>query len=83
MKDDPDHGFRVCVNALINKCLKPYASTVPLATDEIKKLSGYNYFLQVDVRESEFFAVATVQTQFLAGTVSNSNQHCMYTVATY
>ena len=23
MKDDPDHGFRVCVNALINKCLKP------------------------------------------------------------
>ena len=36
MKDDPDHGFRVCVNALINKCLKPYASTVPLATDEIK-----------------------------------------------
>jgi hypothetical protein len=48
MKDDPDHGFRVCVNALINKCLKPYASTVPLATDEIKKLSGYKYFLQVD-----------------------------------
>ncbi len=38
MKDDPDHGFRVCVNALINKCLKPYASTVPMATDEIKKL---------------------------------------------
>ena len=33
-----DHGFRVCVNALINKWLKPYASTVPLATDEIKKL---------------------------------------------
>jgi hypothetical protein len=48
MKDDPDHGFRVCVNALINKCLKPYSSTVPLATDEIKKLSGYKYFLQVD-----------------------------------
>ena len=48
MKDDPDHGFRVCVNALINKCLKPYASTVPLATDEIKKLYGYNYYLQVD-----------------------------------
>jgi hypothetical protein len=48
MKDDPDHGFRVCVNALINKCLKPYASTVPLATDEIKQLSGYKYFLQVD-----------------------------------
>ena len=48
MKDDPDHGFRVCVNALINKCLKPYASTVPLATDEIKKLHGYSYYLQID-----------------------------------
>ena len=48
MKDDPDHGFRVCVNALINKCLKPYASTVPLATDEIKKLYGFNYYLQAD-----------------------------------
>jgi hypothetical protein len=49
MKDDPDHGFRVCVNALINKCLKlkPYASTVPLATDEIKKLHGCKYYLQV------------------------------------
>jgi hypothetical protein len=27
-KDDPDHGFRVCVNALINKCIKPDASTI-------------------------------------------------------
>jgi hypothetical protein len=48
MKDDPDHGFRVCVNALINKCLKSYASTMPLATDEIKKLHGFRYYLQVD-----------------------------------
>jgi hypothetical protein len=42
------HGFRVCVNALINKCLKPNASTIPLATDEIKKLEGYKYYLQAD-----------------------------------
>ena len=48
VKDDPDHGFRVCVNALINKCLKPYASTIPLATDEIKKLEGFRYYLQAD-----------------------------------
>ena len=34
------------------------------------------------LRESEFCAVATVQTQFLAGAVDNSHQHCMYTVAT-
>ena len=47
-KDDPDHGFRVCVNALINKCLKPCASTIPLATDEITKLHGMKYYLQAD-----------------------------------
>jgi hypothetical protein len=41
VEDDPDHGFRVCVNALINKCLKPNASTIPLATDEIKELGGH------------------------------------------
>ena len=52
MKDDPDHGFRVCVNALINKCLKPYASTVPLATDEIKKLYGFNYYLQGKIKST-------------------------------
>jgi hypothetical protein len=48
LRDDLDHGFRLCVNALINKCLKPNASTVPLATDKIKKLHGFNYYLQVD-----------------------------------
>ena len=48
VKDDPDHGFRVCVNALINKCLKPNASTIPLATDEIKKLEGYKHHLQAE-----------------------------------
>jgi hypothetical protein len=47
-KDDPDHGFRVCVNTLINKCLKPCASTIPLATDEIRKLFNCKYFLQLD-----------------------------------
>ena len=45
-KDDPEHGFRVCVNALINKCLKPCASTIPLASDEITKLFNCKYFLQ-------------------------------------
>jgi hypothetical protein len=47
-KDDPDYGFRVCVNALINKCIKPDASTIPLALDEIEKLTHYKYFLQLD-----------------------------------
>jgi hypothetical protein len=38
----------VCVNALINKCIKPDASTIPLAVDEIKKLAHCKYFLQLD-----------------------------------
>jgi hypothetical protein len=47
-KSDPDHGFRVCVNALINKCIKPDASTTPLAVDEIKKLAHCKCFLQLE-----------------------------------
>ena len=47
-KSDPDHGFRVCVNALVNKFLKPCASTIPLAADEITKLFNCKYFLQLD-----------------------------------
>jgi hypothetical protein len=47
-KDDPDHGFRVCVNALINKCIKPDASTMPLAVDEIKKLAHCKFFFPSD-----------------------------------
>jgi hypothetical protein len=47
-KSDPDHGFRGCVNVLVNKCLKLYGSTIPLAVDEIKKLHGYKYYLGVD-----------------------------------
>ncbi len=47
-KSDPNHGFRVCVNALVNKFLKPFASTIPLAADEITKLFKCKYFLQLD-----------------------------------
>lgn len=47
-KDATEHGFRVTVNALFNKCLKPAASTIPLATSEIKKLHGNKFFLQID-----------------------------------
>ncbi len=66
-KDDPNHGFRVCVNALINKCIKPDASTIPLAVDEIKKLANCTYFLQLDganaywsipVREQEAYRIS-------------------------
>jgi hypothetical protein len=46
-KTDIDHGFRVTGNALMNKCLKPCASTIPLATGEIIKLHHCKYYLQL------------------------------------
>jgi hypothetical protein len=57
MKDDPDHGFRMCVNALINKkCLKPYASTVPLATvcEESKKAHGLSHARRYPLLEQTY-----------------------------
>ena len=44
------------MNALINNCLKPVASTLPLATDEIKKLHGFKYFLKLDAMHA-FWAI--------------------------
>ena len=41
-------SYRVTMNALINTVLKPAASTLPLATDEIKKLYHFKYYLQAD-----------------------------------
>ena len=45
-KDSPPTSYRVTMDALINHCLKPVASTLPLATDEIKKLHAYKFFLR-------------------------------------
>jgi hypothetical protein len=36
------------VNALINKCIKLDASSIPLAVDEIKKLAHCKYFLKLN-----------------------------------
>jgi hypothetical protein len=47
-KESLEHGFRITVNALFNKCLKPAASTIPLATSEIKKLHNKKFFAQID-----------------------------------
>ena len=47
-KDSPPTSYRVTMDALINHCLKPVASTLPLATDEIKKLHAFRYFLKMD-----------------------------------
>ena len=44
------------MDALINNCLKPVASTLPLATDEIKKLHGKRYFLKLDAMHA-FWAI--------------------------
>ena len=47
-KDSNPTGYRVTMNAVINGCTKPLASITPLATDEIKKLHHYKYYLQLD-----------------------------------
>jgi hypothetical protein len=39
-------SYRVTMNALINACLKPTPSTLPLATNEIKKLHHWNFYLK-------------------------------------
>ncbi len=44
------------MDALINNCLKPVASTLPLATDEIKKLHGKRFFFKLDVMHA-FWAI--------------------------
>jgi hypothetical protein len=36
------------MDALIKLCLRPVASTLPLATDEIKKLNAFKFFLKMD-----------------------------------
>ena len=47
-KSSAPTGYRVTMNAVINGCIKPTASITPLATDEIKKLHHYKYYLQLD-----------------------------------
>ena len=48
VKSSDPTGYRVTMNAVINSCIKPTASITPLATDEIKKLHHYKYYLQLD-----------------------------------
>jgi hypothetical protein len=55
-KDAPPTSYRVTMDALINNCLKPVASTLPLATDEIKKLHGKRFFLKLDAMHA-FWAI--------------------------
>jgi hypothetical protein len=57
IKDTPPTSYRVTMDALINNCLKPVASTLPLATDEIKKLHGLKYFLKLDAMHA-FWAIS-------------------------
>ena len=55
-KDAPPTSYRVTMDALVNNCLKPVASTLPLATDEIKKLHGKRFFLKLDAMHA-FWAI--------------------------
>ena len=55
-KSAPPTAYRVTMDALINHCLKPVASTLPLATDEIKKLHSKRFFFKVDAMHA-FWAI--------------------------
>ncbi len=55
-KDAPPTSYRVTMDALVNNCLKPVASTLPLATDEIKKLHGKRFFFKLDAMHA-FWAI--------------------------
>ena len=55
-KDAPPTSYRVTMDALVNNCLKPVASTLPLATDKIKKLHGKRFFLKLDAMHA-FWAI--------------------------
>jgi hypothetical protein len=55
-KSAPPMSYSVTMDALVNHCLKPVASTLPLAIDEIKKLHGKRYFLKMDAMNA-FWAI--------------------------
>ncbi len=55
-KSAPPTAYRVTMDALINHCLKPVATTLPLATDEIKKLHSKRLFFKVDAMHA-FWAI--------------------------
>ena len=55
-KSAPPTAYRVTMDALINHCLNPVASTLPLATDEIKKLHSKRFFFKVDAMHA-FWAI--------------------------
>jgi hypothetical protein len=47
-KSSEPTSHRVTMNTLINACLKPIPSTLPLAINEIKKLHHCNFYLKAD-----------------------------------
>jgi hypothetical protein len=55
-KSAPPTAYRVTMDALINHCLKPVASTLPLATNEIKKLHSKRFFFKVHAMHA-FWAI--------------------------
>ncbi len=54
-KSEPPTAYRVTMH-VVNHCLKPVASTLPLATDEIKKLNIKRFFFKVDAMHA-FWAI--------------------------
>jgi hypothetical protein len=55
-KESSPTSYRVTMDALVKKCLKPVANTLPLTTDEIKKLHSKQFFFKLDVMHA-FWAI--------------------------
>ncbi len=47
-RQSPPHINKVTMNALINACLKPTPSTLSFATNEIKKLHHWSFYLKAN-----------------------------------
>jgi hypothetical protein len=45
------------MGALINHCLRPVASMLLLATDEIKKLNAFKFFLKMPDATNAFWSI--------------------------
>jgi hypothetical protein len=54
-KESPPTSYRVTMDALIKRCLRPVANTLPLTTDEMKKLKAFKFFLKMDAMNAFWF----------------------------
>ncbi len=62
------------MDALIKHCLRPIASTLPLATDEIKNLNAFKFILKMDAMNA-FSSIPLDEESKKTHGVSNAVMH--------